>query len=192
MEGLGMNMLTTDFFTYARALSSNDSDHNPERAGWVMIINAHWVFRTAWNVIQVFVDEVTKKKIMILGDRDEWMDILKNLVDEDQLPVAYGGTLPDLTVEEIVAEARHIPIDETFVTGLKPFIPDDSQAVSNKEPIDIENLVVQVSQRRLSVEKAEDSVVTEAERENMTHVIEEAVKDGQLLSAGDVLDRTPV
>ena len=63
MEGLGMNMLTTDFFTYARAMATNDSDHNPERAGWLMIINAHWVFRIAWNVIQTFVDEITKKKV---------------------------------------------------------------------------------------------------------------------------------
>ena len=39
---LGMNMLTSDFFTYGQQMGSNDSDHNPERAGWVMIINAHW------------------------------------------------------------------------------------------------------------------------------------------------------
>ena len=33
-------------------------------------------------------------QIMILGNRDEWQPVLLKLIDDDQLPVSYGGTLP--------------------------------------------------------------------------------------------------
>ena len=56
---------------------------------------------------------------MILGGREEWEPILKTLVEEEQLPVSYGGTLADLTIEEIVAHKRNTNMDGSYVKLLK-------------------------------------------------------------------------
>jgi hypothetical protein len=51
------------------------------------------VLSITWRVISTFLDEVTKKKIQIISDRSKWLPALLELMDDDQIPVQYGGVL---------------------------------------------------------------------------------------------------
>jgi hypothetical protein len=57
--------------------------------GWLAVINAPSVFSTLWPLVKSFLDPVTVSKIHVLGA--DYKEKLRELVDEDQLPVEYGG-----------------------------------------------------------------------------------------------------
>lgn len=53
------------------------------------IINGPWAFKSAWSVIQGWLDENTRNKISIQGTSFK-AELLKH-IDEDQLPDFLGG-----------------------------------------------------------------------------------------------------
>ena len=73
---------------------STDGNHYPERLGTLVVINAPAMLSWTWKIIQGFLDDVQKAKIGIYGtDPNEWMPVLFKIIDKDQVPVSYGGTL---------------------------------------------------------------------------------------------------
>lgn len=90
-----IGLATSDAFRYIKGMVTTDSDHYPERLGACIIINAPAMLAMAWRVIVTFLDEVTRRKVNILSHRSEWLPVLLELVDEDQIPQQYGGTHPD-------------------------------------------------------------------------------------------------
>ena len=75
----------------------------PETLGTCFIINAPFAFKAAWSIISPFVDPKTVQKIRICYNVNE----LKDLIDDDMLPMDYGGTgklglhsLSDLSIPE--------------------------------------------------------------------------------------------
>jgi len=55
------------------------------------LINAPWVFRSIWMVIQPLIHEKTRVKIKLMGGN--YIEEMKEHgVDPDQLPVSIGGT----------------------------------------------------------------------------------------------------
>ena len=54
-----------------------------------MIANAPWVFTGIWAIVKNFLDEKTRKKIMIIGG--SYKKELLKYVDEDQLADFLGG-----------------------------------------------------------------------------------------------------
>lgn len=64
-------------------------DHYPEILGSAIVINAPSIFTMIWNLVSKFFDERTRNKIHILGS--DYIDTLKELMDEDQIPQELGG-----------------------------------------------------------------------------------------------------
>ena len=55
-----------------------------------MIINTPMLFNGIYSVIKGWIDEKTRKKVIMVGYN--YMDQLSQFVDKDQLPVDVGGT----------------------------------------------------------------------------------------------------
>uniref|UniRef100_A0A7S2WJ12 CRAL-TRIO domain-containing protein n=1 Tax=Mucochytrium quahogii TaxID=96639 RepID=A0A7S2WJ12_9STRA len=89
LEGIGMFDFVgeaTDFVKRTIALSS---EHYPERARKIFIINAPRFFSGIWSVIKPWLDEETKKKIGLF--RTGYTEALLEEIDVSVLPVKYGG-----------------------------------------------------------------------------------------------------
>ncbi|KAI8434560.1 hypothetical protein MSG28_003106 [Choristoneura fumiferana] len=68
----------------------------PEILKSCFIVNAPKVFSLAFSVIKKFMHEYTISKIKIYGsDAKKWQAQVLQLIDKDQLPVHYGGTVLD-------------------------------------------------------------------------------------------------
>ncbi|CAB3239128.1 unnamed protein product [Arctia plantaginis] len=68
----------------------------PEILKICYIVNAPKVFSLAFSVIKKFMHEYTISKIKIYGsDAKKWQAQVVSVVDKDQLPVHYGGTMVD-------------------------------------------------------------------------------------------------
>ncbi|PPQ65350.1 hypothetical protein CVT26_000065 [Gymnopilus dilepis] len=83
----------TNFYSvkdYVFAAASIGQDRYPETLGKFYIINAPWAFSAVWSVIKPWLDEVTVKKIDILGGG--YKDELLKQIPADSLPKQYGGT----------------------------------------------------------------------------------------------------
>jgi hypothetical protein len=62
----------------------------PERLETLFMINCPFTFTALWTVIKPWIDPVTVSKFKILGSN--YQAELKAQIDEDQIPVEYGGT----------------------------------------------------------------------------------------------------
>lgn len=104
-SGWNIQLATRDAFTFIKGMATTDSDHYPERLGTMIIINAPSALAWAWSVIQGFLDAVTKSKIRIIGcDQSEWLPVLLEFIDADQIPCQYGGTAADLAAEDAIQQ----------------------------------------------------------------------------------------
>lgn len=68
----------------------------PEILKACYIINAPKVFAIAYAVIKNFLNDYTLKKMQIIkNDPRKWQPILLEIIERDQLPAHFGGTLTD-------------------------------------------------------------------------------------------------
>lgn len=111
--GWSIGLATSEAFAYIKSMASIDSDHYPERLGLCIIINAPSMLSFSWRIIAGFLDDVTKAKIKILGtDPKEWRPVLLSVIDEDQIPMMYGGTAPDPLGPSAILSMNPPPLPE--------------------------------------------------------------------------------
>ena len=116
LEGLTMFGDSRGMTLFRDAL---DIDQNayPEYLGNLFIINAPFVFRGMWSVIKGWIDPKTAKKFVVLGSN--YRETLLKYIDEDSLPVEYGGTctkpLPLVNFDAIPNEKLEHFDEEAFV-----------------------------------------------------------------------------
>jgi hypothetical protein len=108
--GWHLGLATSDAYTFIRGMSSTDSDHFPERLGKLIVINAPTALSFAWRIVSGFLDAVTLAKIKIYSKQSEWLPSLLEIMNEDQIPLQYGGTARDLTPEEALQSMDPPPI----------------------------------------------------------------------------------
>jgi len=99
--GWSMRLATRDAYKFLRGMAETDSAHYPERLGKLVVINAPSALAVAWRVVKGWLDSRTREKISILAGEEEWGPLLRELVDHDQLPEAYGGGAPEVGPEEL-------------------------------------------------------------------------------------------
>ncbi|TFK64705.1 hypothetical protein BDN72DRAFT_825273 [Pluteus cervinus] len=88
LKGVSM----TNFYRvkdYVGKATGIGQDRYPETMGKFYIINAPWAFTAVWTVIKPWLDEVTVKKINILGG--SYKDTLLQQIPAENLPVEFGG-----------------------------------------------------------------------------------------------------
>lgn len=83
---------TLDFMAlnaFRRTLAVDEIAY-PERLQTLYMINTPIFFTTIWGMIRGWINPVTAAKIQIIGSK--YQDQLKKVMDDDQIPVEYGGT----------------------------------------------------------------------------------------------------
>jgi hypothetical protein len=77
-------------FGFIKRTSAIAQNYYPEMMGKMFVINAPMMFTSVWGMVKPLLDEVTVKKIVILGSN--YKDELKKDIAEENLPEELGGT----------------------------------------------------------------------------------------------------
>ncbi|KAH6593244.1 hypothetical protein BASA50_007451 [Batrachochytrium salamandrivorans] len=77
-------------YTLVREVSGIAQNYYPEMLGKMYIINAPMLFTVVWNMVKPMLDEVTVKKINILGS--SYKSTLLETIDAESLPDFMGGS----------------------------------------------------------------------------------------------------
>lgn len=85
----------------------------PERCYRIYVCNAPLIFRAFWNLVQPFVDPVTKKKVVFCANK-AGKKILKNDLDLSKVEKGPGGTgdLREFDAEEYLRSPMYLSFDE--------------------------------------------------------------------------------
>ena len=91
---------------FSKLITEADSKYYPERMHRTYIVNAPGLFSFFWAIASVWLDPVTKSKVVMVSDD---LHELTDNIDADQLPKRYGGTadvalLEDPDVASLYAE----------------------------------------------------------------------------------------
>ena len=77
----------------------------PETAWKLFIVNAPFVFKTAYKVIKPFIHPVTRDKIKILGGKSAYLPEMKKAgIPLSAIPVSMGGTCEDKSIERCIEQ----------------------------------------------------------------------------------------
>jgi hypothetical protein len=91
LQGMRLGDFVGEVIDFVKKASAFTSQHYPERAGYVMVINVPSWFKLIWNVVKSFVDEVTLDKISILRGSAEIQARMRELISVENIPSEYGG-----------------------------------------------------------------------------------------------------
>ena len=89
LHGGSMKILSKKVYALIQMASKVGSDYYPEIMGQTFIVNAPMLFSGVWAIIKGFLDEKTRKKIVIKGSGYQ-KDLLE-IVDSENLPDFLGG-----------------------------------------------------------------------------------------------------
>ncbi|XP_037075690.1 SEC14-like protein 2 [Pollicipes pollicipes] len=95
LQGLQLNQITNRpgldvILQWIQTMEAN----YPDTLQWCYVINAPTIFSIAWALISPLLHEVTRSKVRLFGTAG-WQDELLKLMEPDQLPVFWGGSLVD-------------------------------------------------------------------------------------------------
>ncbi|XP_065891180.1 SEC14-like protein 2 [Dysidea avara] len=88
----------------------------PERCRRAIIVKAPKIFPVAYNIVKHFIDENTRRKVIVAGA--SWKEELQKYISPDNLPEYYGGTRrePDPTCSKYIQMGGDVP-EKYFLTN---------------------------------------------------------------------------
>ncbi|XP_076106497.1 retinal-binding protein-like [Mytilus galloprovincialis] len=93
MEGVGRHMLWTPGIQMYLHMVKILEDNYPEMLKRLLVINAPGIFPILYKLCKPLISKDTKNKIEIIGGN--YQETLKKYIDDEYLPMCYGGTLTD-------------------------------------------------------------------------------------------------
>lgn len=91
LSNVGRHNIRPIVLKVIQAIATLDQEHYPDTLHQLFIVNVPLIFYGPWKMIQLFLNEVTKKKINLLG-RSADLSQLYEVVDPCHLPTFLGGT----------------------------------------------------------------------------------------------------
>ena len=96
LDGMTMRNVFSEIMEFIKQAMTMTSQHYPERAGYIYILNVPTFFTLIWNTIRPLIDTSTIERIHILRrNSHNKNEILQNLVKHipiEHIPPQYGGT----------------------------------------------------------------------------------------------------
>ena len=89
LKGFGLSRLTKKVKAMLGQMLKISSNNYPETMAMTIIINTPTSFKAAWAFIKGFLDEKTRKKIIIVGSK--YHDKVFKVIDPSQVPNFLGG-----------------------------------------------------------------------------------------------------
>eukprot|EP00850_Spirogloea_muscicola_P015081 SM000113S24037 [mRNA] locus=s113:88451:89649:- [translate_table: standard] len=71
VQGVRMEMMTKKVRQFIKDLTRIDQDYYPEHMGRIIIINAPPVFKLIWQIVRIWLDKKTLRKIDVVGSKYE-------------------------------------------------------------------------------------------------------------------------
>eukprot|EP00939_MAST-03C_sp_MAST-3C-sp1_P003232 g3232.t1 len=109
-SGFHMGLFGSAAVRFLSFVAKTDQSYYIERLHSVFVINAPWSLTFAWRVVAKWVDDATKEKVKIMGDEKEWAPILRQYIDDDQIPRYYGGSNKSVAAAAYAAALRAEPL----------------------------------------------------------------------------------
>ena len=79
---------------FAIKLAEISQNNYPGRLNRIFIINVPCMFSIFWSLFKNWLNKETQERIFIFAKKEMWEPLLKQYIDEDELPVNFGGTNP--------------------------------------------------------------------------------------------------
>ena len=91
MKRFGISKLNSETRKFISDFSKIASDNYPECMHKTWIINAPFIFQTAWAMVKNMLDPQTVAKFSIMGGERDYMPKLLQLMDKKDIPTFCGG-----------------------------------------------------------------------------------------------------
>lgn len=93
LKGLGlMDLADKEALRLGQAMMDMLERYYPERMAAAYVVNTPSFFATAWKMVKPLLDPRTAKKIHVLSSPKATLEQLREIMDDADIPVAYGGT----------------------------------------------------------------------------------------------------
>ncbi len=89
LKGVGFRHIGPTGQEIIKLMVTVSSDNYPELLRKSFLINSPWIFTSVWYVIKGWVAAKTASKIQLMGG--DYMGVLKENIDEENIPVMLGG-----------------------------------------------------------------------------------------------------
>lgn len=112
LNGIGFRHLGSTGQEIIKMMVSVSSDNYPELLRKCLIVNSPWIFSSVWYLIKGWVAAKTAAKVSLVGS--DYMDLLKEEIDEENIPVMLGGTCAknsSLVYEPFVFDVAYFDIE---------------------------------------------------------------------------------
>nr|XP_037863537.1 putative SEC14-like protein 6 isoform X2 [Chlorocebus sabaeus] len=93
LEGLGLRHLWKPGIELLQEFFSALEANYPEILNYSVPVSAPKLFAVTFNLVESYMSEETRRKVVILGDN--WKQELTKFISPDQLPVEFGRTMTD-------------------------------------------------------------------------------------------------
>lgn len=109
-----------DIISYLRQFIVIDQTYYAERLNKLIILNSPWYIGGIFNLVRPFIDPVSREKFVFVPAADT-LTVLREYINDDNIPVEYGGTLSDITWSGPFAESTGVsePAVDAVLDGLK-------------------------------------------------------------------------
>ena len=100
-----MSMSSSSVRDMAKAIVTGAGSFFPETAWKLFIVNAPFIFRSAYKVISPLIHPVTRDKIKILGGKSAYLPAMQKAgIPLSALPRSMGGTCEDKSIEQCIEQ----------------------------------------------------------------------------------------
>jgi len=146
LKGIGTKHLWVNGLEVFQEIARLVETHTPEIVYRVYVLNAPALFPTIYQLIKPVIDERTANKVHIFSDHG-WKEALLEIIDPDQLPEYYGGTVRgpdgDPKCTHAIRFGGDVPKELYFVDTVlqENIVPEDlhvSRGKDHRIPIRIE------------------------------------------------------
>ena len=120
----------------AKAIVTGAGSFFPETAWKLFIVNAPFIFRSAYAVIKPLIHPVTRDKIKILGGKSAYLPEMKKAgIPLSAVPESMGGSYPDKSIERCIEEL----LAEGFPRAARDYVQQteevaEGEVVLTREP----------------------------------------------------------
>ena len=124
-----MSMSSSSVRDMAKAIVTGAGSFFPETAWKLFIVNAPFIFRSAYAVIKPLIHPVTRDKIKILGGKSAYLPEMKKAgIPLSAIPASMGGTHADKSIEQCIEEL----LAEGFPRAAREYSPPAEEVVDGE------------------------------------------------------------
>jgi hypothetical protein len=108
LDAAGLSLsIDFDIISYLRQFITIDQTYYAERLYKLIILNSPWYIGGIFNLVRPFIDPVSREKFVFVPAADA-LKVLREYINDDNIPVEYGGTFGDITWAGPFAESSGI------------------------------------------------------------------------------------